>query len=110
MKTHNKGETYEINREYRSQMDLVLNNLKDELNFQLKRKIINRTFQPIQIATAAEIDLCTTAKREEILEKQKRYIAEFTVEKSYQPEEERPVQPIETTVVEKKNEGSQREL
>jgi len=35
-----------------------------------------------KIATASEMDFFTQAKREEILEKQKRYIAEFTVEKN----------------------------
>jgi hypothetical protein len=51
----------------------------------LKRKILNRTFVPQKIALASDIDFFTTAKREEILEKQKRYIAEFTVENVVNP-------------------------
>jgi hypothetical protein len=52
---------------------------------ELKRKIINGGFTPQRIAVANEIEFFTTAKREEILEKQKRYIAEFTVENVLQP-------------------------
>lgn len=40
---------------------------------------------PNRIAVAGEIEFFTTAKREELLEKQKRYIAEFTVENVLKP-------------------------
>lgn len=38
--------------------------------------------EPVKIALASEIDFLTQAKRDELLEKQKRYVAEFTVEKA----------------------------
>lgn len=44
-----------------------------------------KTLTPQKIAIANEIEFYTTAKREEILEKQKRYIAEFTVENVVNP-------------------------
>jgi hypothetical protein len=85
LKILNKNDRQEIGREYKSQWDTLLMNVKDDLNFELKRKILNRTFVPQKIALASDIDFFTTAKREEILEKQKRYIAEFTVENVVNP-------------------------
>ena len=48
--------------------------------------------EPVKIALASEIDFLTQAKRDELLEKQKRYVAEFTVEKAMQKNVEEPVE------------------
>jgi hypothetical protein len=85
VKLLNKGDKHDISREYKQQFETLLNNIKDEANTELKRKILSATFLPNRIAVANEIEFFTTAKREEILEKQKRYIAEFTVENVLKP-------------------------
>lgn len=85
VKLLNKGDRHDISREYKQQFETLLNNIKDEANCELKRRILNGSFPPSRVAVANEIDFFTTAKREEILEKQKRYIAEFTVENVLQP-------------------------
>jgi hypothetical protein len=85
VKLLNKGDKQDISREYKLQFETLLNNIKDETNTELKRKILSRTFPPNKIAVANEIEFFTTAKREEILEKQKRYIAEFTVDNVLKP-------------------------
>jgi hypothetical protein len=71
-----------------------LNNLKDENNNELRRKIITKVLTPSRIAIASEIEFFTTAKREELLEKQKRYIAEFTVENVLVPFKEQENEEI----------------
>lgn len=52
MKLLNKNDKYEISREYKQQFETLLNNIKDENNHELKRKIINGTFTPNRIAIA----------------------------------------------------------
>lgn len=44
IKLLNKGDKNEIGREYKSQWETLLNNIKDETNLELKRKILARTF------------------------------------------------------------------
>ena len=85
VKLLNKGDKQDISREYKLQFETLINNIKEEINIELKRKILNRTFPPNKIAIANQIEFFTTAKREEILEKQKRYIAEFTVDNVLKP-------------------------
>ena len=75
IKILNKNDRQEVSREYRGQWETLLNNIREETNFELKRKILNKTLIPQKIAVASDIDFFNTAKREEILEKQKRYIA-----------------------------------
>jgi hypothetical protein len=75
LKILNKNDRHEVSREYKGQWETLLNNIREETNLELKRKILNRSFVPQKIAIASDIDFFTAAKREEILEKQKRYIA-----------------------------------
>lgn len=60
-----------------------------------------------RIALAGEIEFFTTAKREELLEKQKRYIAEFTVENVLKPLNEENEEFMERP---RDNEGPREEL
>ena len=85
VKLLNKGDRNDISRQYKNQWETLLNNIKDDSNLELKRKILTRVFEPTKIALASEIDFFTQAKREQIIEKQKRYVAEFTVEKAIVP-------------------------
>lgn len=48
--------------------------------------------EPTKIALASQIDFFTQAKRDELLQKQKQYVAEFTVEKAMQKHIEEPIE------------------
>lgn len=52
VKTLNKNDKQDISREYRQQFETLINNIKDENNYELKRKILNRTLPPSRIAVA----------------------------------------------------------
>ena len=72
--------------------------MKDEGNLELKRKIVTGLFEPVKIALANEVDFYTKAKRDKILEKQKQYIAEFTVDKAIVS---KPIEPENEEITEK---------
>lgn len=64
VKILNKGDKNDVSRQYKTQWETLLNNIKDQNNLELKRKILSGTFEPIKMATANEIQFFTYAKRE----------------------------------------------
>lgn len=55
VKILNKGDKNDVSRQYKTQWETLLNNIKDQNNLELKRKILSGTFEPIKMATANEI-------------------------------------------------------
>ena len=51
----NKGDRMEVSREYKSQWETILSNIKDENNLELKRKVLSGAFEPAKVAVANEI-------------------------------------------------------
>jgi hypothetical protein len=49
----NKGDRIDVHREYKSQWETLLTNIKDDNNFELKRKILSGIFPPGKIALAS---------------------------------------------------------
>lgn len=62
-KVLNKGDKNEVMREYKLQWDNLISNIRDESNFELKRKILCRTMDAHKIAIASEPEFFTQAKR-----------------------------------------------
>jgi hypothetical protein len=61
--------------------------MKDEVNTEIRNKVLNSKITPEMLSTVREIDLYTAAKREEMIAKSRRFMAQNTLEVRNQDEE-----------------------
>lgn len=53
--------------------------MKEEANAEIRNKVLNNKMTPEMLSTAREIDLYTTAKREEMIAKSRNLMAQNTL-------------------------------
>ncbi|EGR30249.1 hypothetical protein IMG5_136810 [Ichthyophthirius multifiliis] len=69
---NNKSNKYQLNENYKQRCKMLFSNLKDSLNFSLRRKIITKTLKAQQLCTVQENELYNPQKQKEIEEQKQK--------------------------------------
>ena len=79
---YNRNDKTRIDPQYKEKFRVIIANLKDESNHELRYKFLTGLITPSQLTKITEIELLNSEKRQERLEREKQYIKEHTLQET----------------------------